>query len=65
MLMDPSICHLVEYLQTDIWVKSKMSGNDCSISVLMTQWNSIMLKAGVGITPEEQLKILMMTCQRL
>ena len=51
--------HLVEYLQTDIWVRSqKMSGNDCVyICADDSHGTPIMLKAKeLGITPEELIK---------
>lgn len=51
--------HLVEYLQTDIWVRSqKMSGNDCIyICADDSHGTPIMLKAKeLGITPEELIK---------
>ncbi len=51
--------HLVEYLQTDIWVRNqKMSGNDCLyICADDSHGTPIMLKAQeLGITPEELIK---------
>ncbi len=51
--------HLVEYLQTDIWVRSqKMAGNDCLyICADDSHGTPIMLKAQeLGITPEELIK---------
>ena len=48
--------HLVEYIQTDIWVRfQKMYGNDCIyICADDTHGTPIMLKAAeMGITPEE------------
>ena len=51
--------HLVEYLQTDIWVRSqKMAGNDCVyICADDSHGTPIMLKAKeLGITPEELIK---------
>ena len=48
--------HLVEYIQTDIWVRSqKMSGNDCIyICADDAHGTPIMLKAQeLGISPEE------------
>jgi len=51
--------HLVEYLQTDIWVRSqKMAGNDCLyICADDSHGTPIMLKAKeLGISPEELIK---------
>jgi methionyl-tRNA synthetase len=51
--------HLVEYLQTDIWVRSqKMAGNDCVyICADDSHGTPIMLKAKeLGITPETLIK---------
>ena len=51
--------HLVEYLQTDIWVRSqKMAGNDCVyICADDSHGTPIMLKAKeLGVTPEELIK---------
>ena len=51
--------HLVEYLQTDIWVRSqKMDGNDCVyICADDSHGTPIMLKAKeLGISPEELIK---------
>ena len=51
--------HLVEYLQTDIWVRNqKMNGNDCVyICADDAHGTPIMLKAReLGITPEELIK---------
>ena len=51
--------HLVEYLQTDIWVRNqKMAGNDCVyICADDSHGTPIMLKAQeLGITPEELIK---------
>ena len=51
--------HLVEYLQTDIWVRSqKMAGNDCVyICADDSHGTPIMLNAKeLGVTPEELIK---------
>ena len=51
--------HLVEYLQTDIWVRSqKMSGNECTyICADDAHGTPIMLKAQeLNITPEKLIE---------
>ena len=51
--------HLVEYLQTDIWVRNqKMNGNDCVyICADDAHGTPIMLKAReLGIKPEELIE---------
>lgn len=50
--------HLVEYIQTDIWVRfQKMRGNDCTyVCADDAHGTAIMLKADqLGLTPEQQI----------
>jgi methionyl-tRNA synthetase len=51
--------HLLEYIQTDIWVRfQKMMGNECHfVCADDAHGTPIMLKANeLGITPEELIK---------
>ena len=54
--------HLVEYIQTDIWVRfQKMSGNECwYVCADDTHGTPIMLRAEKeGITPEQRFAVVM------
>ena len=53
----PHMGHMVEYIQTDIWVRfQKLMGNDCIyVCASDAHGTPIMLKAReLGITPEER-----------